>query len=214
MAGGASSTRIGRSAPSYQNGATGTLVRMTTGTLTRPTRPAAGPRSGAWVIDSTRATVAFSGKASFLTPTISARFLGVEGSVEVAETPDGVTGAVDVSVDVASLTTGNAAWDDLITTLDPFDAKHFPVAVYRSTGVEWTEGRATINGTLTLRGLTMPVTLTASYDVGRDGERMLVRAAGSVDRKAFGVSLDVPGCGKLLPRVMRLEIDVDVVLAA
>ena len=58
------------------------------------------------------------------------------------------------------------------------------------------------------------MTLTASYDVGRDGQRMLVRAAGSVDRKAFGVSLDMPGCGKLLPRVMRLEIDVDVVLAA
>jgi hypothetical protein len=43
---------------------------------------------------------------------------------------------------------------------------------------------------------------------------MLVRAAGSIDRKAFGISFDMPGCGKLVPRVMRLAIDVDVELAA
>jgi polyisoprenoid-binding protein YceI len=187
---------------------------MTTATLTRPAQAAAGPRIGAWVIDSTRAIVAFSGKASFLTPTISARFLGVEGSVEVAEASRGLSGTVEVSVDVTSMTTGNPVWDELITTVDPFDADHFPVAVYRSTSVEWVDGHATIDGTLTLRGVTRSVPLTASYDVARDGERMLVRAAGGVDRKAFGIAFDMPGCGKLLPRVVRLEIDVDVVLAA
>ena len=56
--------------------------------------------------------------------------------------------------------------------------------------------------------------LSASYDVARDGRRMLVRAAGSIDRKAFGISFDMPGGGKLVPRVMRLAIDVDVALAA
>ena len=187
---------------------------MTTSTLTRPARTATGPRSGAWAIDSTRAVVAFSGKASFLTPTISARFLGVEGSVEVADTSRGLAGTVDVAVDVTSLTTGNPVWDELIASFDPFDADHFPVAVYRSTRVEWSDGRAIIEGSLTLRGVTKAVPLSASYDVARDGERMLVRAAGSIDRKAFGVSFDLPGCGKLLPRVLRLEIDVDVVPAS
>jgi polyisoprenoid-binding protein YceI len=205
---------------------------MTTATLTRPARTArparpappappappartaTGPRSGAWVIDSTRAVAAFTGKASFLAPTISARFLGVDGSVEVAETARGLSGALDVAVDVTSMTTGNAAWDDLISSFDPFDSDHFPIAVYRSTRVEWTDGQARIDGTLTLRGVTRAVPLTASYTVARDGERMLVRAAGTVDRAAFGVPFDVPGCGKLLPRLLRLAIDVDVVLAA
>jgi polyisoprenoid-binding protein YceI len=187
---------------------------MTTTTLARPTRTATGPRSGAWVIDSTRAVVAFSGKASFVTPTISARFLGVEGSVEVAETTRGLAGAVDVAVDVTSMTTGNQVWDELISSFDPFDAQHFPVAVYRSNRVRWSEWQASIDGTLTLRGVTASVPLTASYDIARDGSRMLVRAAGTIDRKAFGVSFDMRGCGKLVPRVMRLAIDVDVVLAA
>jgi polyisoprenoid-binding protein YceI len=186
---------------------------MTTGTLTRPARSAVNPRTGAWLIDSTRAVVAFSGKASFLTPTINARFLGVAGSVNVAETPRGLHGAVDVSVDVKSMTTGNSTWDDLLTSLDPFHAARFPVAVYRSTRVQWTDGQARIDGTLTLRGVTRSVPLSASYDVARDGRRMLVRAAGSLDRQAFGISFDLPGGGKLVPRVMRLAIDVDAALA-
>jgi polyisoprenoid-binding protein YceI len=192
---------------------------MTTGTLTRPTQvarttaPAADPRAGTWLIDPTRAVVGFSGKASFLTPTINARFLGVTGSVQVADTTRGLVGAVDVSVDVTSLTTGNPAWDDLVSSLDPFDARRFPVAVYRSTSVRWTDGQATIDGTLTLRGVTRSVSLSAAYDVARGGRRMLVRAAGSIDRKAFGISFDLPGGGKLVPRVMRLAIDVDVALA-
>jgi polyisoprenoid-binding protein YceI len=186
---------------------------MTTATLTRATRTTTSPQSGTWVIDATRAVVAFSGKASFLAPTINARFVDVEGSVEVTETSRDLAGSVDVSVDVTSLTTGNSVWDELITSVDPFDANHFPIAVYRSTQVQWTDGQATIDGTLTLRGVTKTVPLTASYTLARDGERMLVRAAGSIDHKAFGISFNMPGCGKLVPRVMRLEIDVDVVLA-
>jgi polyisoprenoid-binding protein YceI len=187
---------------------------MTTETLTRPARTAAGPRTGTWLIDSSRAIVAFSGKASFLAPTINARFLGVEGAVDVVETPRGLSGAIDVSVDVTSMTSGNQSWDGVIASCDPFDAKHFPVAIYRSTSVAWADGQVLIDGTLTLRGVSKQVPLSASYDVARDGQRMLIRAAGSIDRKAFGISFDMPGCGKLVPRVMRLAIDVDVALAA
>jgi polyisoprenoid-binding protein YceI len=187
---------------------------MTTTTLTRPARTVTGPRSGAWVIDSNRAVAALTGRASFLAPTISARFLGVEGSVEVAETSRGLAGAVEVAVDVTSMSTGNAAWDELVTPFDPFDADHFPIAVYRSTQVEWTDRQARIDGALTMSGVTRAVPLTASYDVARSGERMLVRAAGTVDRNAFGISFDMPGWGRRVPRLMRLTIDVDAVLAA
>src|SRR5262245_17311753 len=82
-------------------------------------------RTGTWVVDSSRAVVAFSGKASFLTPTVSARFLGVTGSVTVPGN-DGrgyAGGEVDVEVDVRTLTTGNRAWDEAITALDPFDSR-------------------------------------------------------------------------------------------
>ena len=45
----------------------------------------------------------------------------------------------------------------------------------------------------------------------RGADRMMVRAGGTVDRQAFGLRFDVPGVGKLVPRQLRLEMDVDVV---
>jgi polyisoprenoid-binding protein YceI len=165
------------------------------------------PPGGTWVIDPARAVVAFSGRSSFLAPAISARFPEVAGTVEVGDEH-----SVRVEVDVTSMTTGNRAYDELISAFDPFDAARFPMAVYRSTAVAWTPEGARVDGDLTLRGVTRTVSLTATYDVGRHSDRMLVRAGGSVDREAFGVRFDVPGVGKLVPRVMRLDIDVDVVL--
>jgi polyisoprenoid-binding protein YceI len=196
---------------------------MATATATRPTRqtPAArpttavpaeatgwrvAPPAGTWAIDPSRAVVAFAGRTSFVSPTIRARFAEVGGTVEVGDEH-----AVRVDVDVTSMTTGNRAYDEVISAFDPFDAARHPMAVYRSSAVAWTPDGAVIDGSLTLRGVTRTVSLTATYDLGRGGDRMLVRAGGSVDREAFGVRFDVPGVGKLVPRIMRLEIDVDVV---
>ena len=187
---------------------------MATATATRPatagtrgTTPwRVAPPEGSWVIDPGRAVVAFSGRTSFVAPTIRARFPVVTGSVEV-----GPEHSVRVEVDVTSMTTGNRAYDEIISAFDPFDVARHPMAVYRSTTVAWTPEGAVIDGSLALRGVTRTVSLTATYDVGRSGDRMLVRAGGSIDRNAFGIRFDVPGVGKLVPRVMRLEIDVDVV---
>jgi polyisoprenoid-binding protein YceI len=172
------------------------------------------PPAGTWAIDPDRAVVAFSGRAGFLAPTISARFAAVSGAVTV-----GATHGVRVEVDVTSMTTGNRAWDEVIGAVDPFDTSRFPLAVYESTRVLWTAAGADIEGRLTLRGVTRPVALSASYQVGREvgsdagagPGRMMVRAGGTVDRQAFGLRFDVPGVGKLVPRQLRLEIDLDVV---
>jgi polyisoprenoid-binding protein YceI len=183
---------------------------MTTVTLNRPTAGwRVAPPEGVWAIDPNRATVAFSGRTSFLAPTISARFPDVSGTVEVGDEH-----SVRVEVDVTTMTTGNRAYDEVISAFDPFDSARFPVAVYRSSAVAWTPDGARIDGAMTLRGVTRPVSLTAAYDVGRRQDRMLVRAGGAVDRQAFGVRFDVPGVGKLVPRVLRLDIDIDVTRVA
>ena len=86
------------------------------------------PPAGTWAIDPGRAGVAFSGRAGFLAPTISARFATVSGEVTV-----GAEHGVRVEVDVTSMTTGNRAWDDVLGAVDPFDTGRFPLAVYEST---------------------------------------------------------------------------------
>ncbi|MDQ1602744.1 MAG: hypothetical protein QOE01_589 [Actinomycetota bacterium] len=169
-------------------------------------------RSGRWVIDPDRAFVGFSGRSSFITPTISARFSAVTGSIRVGANLS--VEDVAVEVDVTSMTSGNRAWDDLLGSLDPFDAGRHPIATYRSTYVRRGEGQADIEGVLTLRGVSRSLALTASYEVNRHADRLLVRASGTVNREEFGVRCDLPGVGKLVPGRLRLDIDVDALLAA
>jgi polyisoprenoid-binding protein YceI len=161
---------------------------------------------GSWVLDPTRTTVAFRGRASRLAPTFRAAFSAVTGCVDVA---DGARFAVDV--DVTSLTTGNAVWDDLLRQLDPFDAARHPVATYRGRADLWTGERAHVEGDLQLRGVLAPVPLAAA--VRRQYDEVIVTASGAVDRRAFGVRCDLPCVGRFVPSTLTLDIEVTAVRA-
>ena len=152
-----------------------------------------------WRVLPENACVMFRGRTSRFTPTVSARFTAVTGTVSEQ--------AVDVDVDVRSMTTGHRAYDDLLAVADPFDAGRHPVATYRSDAVLWREGQAVVHGALCLRGRTAPVQLQASYVVA-DGGLARLTATGRVDRRAFGLRLEVPGCGALVPSHLDLAIDV------
>ena len=152
-----------------------------------------------WRVRTDDACVLFRGRASRFLPTVQARFTHVSGTLSES--------SVDVDVDVRSLTTGNRAYDDLLAAADPFDASRHPVATYRSEGVLWVGDRAVVSGALSLRGRTASVQLQASYVVVQDGTARL-SATGRVDRRAFGLRLEVPGCGALVPSHLDLMIDV------
>ena len=150
--------------------------------------------------------VAFRGRASRFAPVVWARFAQVSGRVRLADRDSEVA----VDVDLSSMTTGNAAWDELLHALDPFDVRHHPVAAYRSDAVHVDDSRAEVEGTLSLCGRRSRVRLTGSHPV-LDDARARLTATGSVDRRAFGLRPDVPACRFLLPA--QLELHVDVVVA-
>ena len=166
----------------------------------------ATPRAGRWHIDPSTATVAFSGRATRFSPTVAARFTTVAGAVEAGHGPEDAV--VDVAVDVRSMTSGNRAWDDLVAAVDPFGAGQHPTARYTSTTVRWRRGLAFIDGDLEIRGVRRRVPLDAEHEVSACGSRLLVRASGEVDREAFGVRCDIPGAALIMPRRLRLSIDV------
>ena len=152
-----------------------------------------------WQVRTENACVLFRGRAARLLPTVQARFTSVTGTLSAT--------TVDVDVDVRSLTTGNRAYDELLAAADPFDAQRHPVASYRSEDVLWVGEDAVVSGSLQLRGRSAPVQLRATYAVVEDGVARL-SATGRVDRRAFGLRLDVPGCGGLVPSHLDLVIDV------
>jgi len=161
--------------------------------------------TGSWVLDPTRAVVAFSGRVSRLAPVFRAAFTKVSGCVVA-----GALTSMEIEVDVGSLTTGNRAWDDLLRTLDPFDVRHCPTATYSGSADLAVGSRVVVAGGLELRGVRQPVSLLAQLQQ-RGADEVVVTATGEVDRRAFGVRCDLPGIGRLVPAVMRLDITVTAV---
>jgi hypothetical protein len=73
--------------------------------------------------------------------------------------------------------------------------------------VHWQGTRAVVEGVLDLRGRSAPVRLLATCSESPDG-RARLSATGRIDRRLFGLRLEVPGCGALVPSHLDLTIDV------
>lgn len=102
------------------------------------------------------------------------------------------TGTVEVTTEVASVSTGNTKLDEHLQSPDFFDAKKYPEAVYKGT-VKFNGDQPTeIVGNLTLHGVTKPVTLKIDsfkcmpHPMFKR-EVCGVDAAGEFDRADFGV---------------------------
>ena len=71
------------------------------------------------------------------------------------------TGTVDVTVDPASVQTGNAKLDEHLKTPDFFDVEKYPTVTYKGTQIKFDGDKPVeVIGTLTIRGITKPVNLT------------------------------------------------------
>lgn len=122
-------------------------------------------------------------------------------------------GSVDVTVQVDSIDTGNAARNRDLMASSFFDAAKYPTMIYRSTKVVYRgKDRATVYGKLTLKGVTKPATLhvTRIYCAPNPfggGERCGFDAKGEINRTAFGVS----GDAGMIPDTVYLIINSDAV---
>ncbi len=101
--------------------------------------------------------------------------------------------AVEASIDLASVDTGNGDRDDHLRNADFFDVKNNPTMVFKSTGVKMdSEDEGKLMGTLTLNGKTLPVTLdlevngTVTDPWGND--RAGFSVSGKIDRRDWGLT--------------------------
>ncbi len=73
------------------------------------------------------------------------------------------TGSVDVTIDATSVNTGYPLFNQHIQGEDFFDTARYPTITYKSTKVNFDGDKpATIEGNLTVKGVTKPVTLTVT----------------------------------------------------
>lgn len=90
-----------------------------------------------------------------------ARFNDVTGKVVFDK--QAKTGSVDLVIDMKSVDTGFATFDEHIQAEDFFHTEKYPTATFKSTKVEFKDDKPSkVHGDLTIKGITKPVTLTVT----------------------------------------------------
>ena len=91
----------------------------------------------------------------------------------------------DVTVDLSSAKTGDNDRDNALPGPDFFDVAKYPQAHFVTTGFRQQGSQVIADGTLTLRGVSKPVSLNVSFKPQGSGATLDV--SGSVNRLDFGV---------------------------
>ena len=189
-------------------------------TSTAPTRTHDGqviPSAGVWEIDPGHTDLAFTGR-HFMVTKVRGRFTGVSGRVVVSH--DMADSSVEVDIDMASVESGSQVRDDHIRSADLFDVENHPTAHFRSTSVEWLGDRGTVNGDLTIHGVTRRVPLDVVFEGHvRDpwgGDRAVFSARTRVNREDFGITWNqaLEAGGLLVSREVQIDINLETVLSA
>ncbi|KTD03772.1 polyprenyl-pyrophosphate binding protein [Legionella geestiana] len=119
--------------------------------------------------------------------------------------------SVDVSIDIKNIVTGIPQLDEHLMGPMFFDVKKYPKATFKSTRVHVLDDkRAEVDGILTLRGVSKPVTLHVTMNrVGKNpiNDKMTVgfSATATIKRSDFGMNALVPNLGD----TVQLEIGVE-----
>lgn len=116
----------------------------------------------AWSLDPTHSEVGFKVKHMMFT-NVSGKFNSY--NVELSnEDDDFTTSEISFSADINSIDTNNADRDNHLKSGDFFDAEKFPNMTFKSTSVlKKSDSEYTVNGDLTIKDVTKPVTLSLEY---------------------------------------------------
>jgi polyisoprenoid-binding protein YceI len=179
---------------------------------------AAAPAVGAgaeWSIDSSHASAGFAIRHMMVNDVHGE--LGKITGKAVIDDQQPSRSKVEVEIDAAGVNTRDDKRDQHLRSPDFFDVQKFPQLRYRSTSVsKGKDGAWTVNGELTLHGVTRPVALQVSSltDTVQDpwgNERRGVHATASIDRKEFGLlwnaALDKGGA--VLGDTVQITIDLE-----
>lgn len=189
-------------------------------TTVLPTREVPGldlpvPTAGTYTVDTSHSELTFSVRHMMVSK-VRGRFGDVEGSLTFAEDP--LASSVAITIGVASIDTGTPDRDAHLTSPDFFDAETFPQITFRSTGVREVAGDTfVLDGDLTVRDVTRPVSFTATYNgVGRNPwGQVVVGFEGRIelDREDFGLTWNqaLETGGVLVGKVATIDIALEAI---
>ncbi len=171
--------------------------------------------SGDYTLDPSHTRIGFSARHAMVTK-VRGHFDEFEGSAHV-DTVTPSNSSVTVTIQAASVTTGNEQRDGHLKTPDFFDVANYPQITFVSTNVERDGGEWDITGDLTINGVTKSVTIPfeetgsakdpfGNTRVGFEGEITLDRTEWNL---SFNAALETGGV--LVSEKVKLEFDVSAI---
>ncbi len=170
---------------------------------------------GKWVIDASHSCASFSIRHMMVANT-SGMFSQMSGVIRF-DPPDLSGLAIELGIDVASLTTGYLKRDEHLMSEDFFDVEKHPKIIFRSATVEVLgEKRARVTGPLTMHGITRPVTAEIEYFgpvKSPFGGEITVgfQAKTSINREDFGLTWNevMEGGGVVVGKEVQITVEVE-----
>jgi len=148
-----------------------------------------GYRAGTWTLDPSHSEVTFSVRHMMISK-VRGTF-GMKSATLIApENP--LDAKVEASVDVTSIDTKDEGRDAHLRSADFFDTENFPTMEFVSTGARVENGDFFVDGDLTIRGVTKPVSF--EFEFGGFGQdpygnyKAGASASTTINREDFGLT--------------------------
>ncbi|WGD36422.1 YceI family protein [Lysinibacter sp. HNR] len=176
-----------------------------------------GYKAGTWSIDPTHSEISFSIRHLAISK-VKGKFENFDATFVTAENP--LESTVTASAEVVSINTNESNRDGHLRTGDFFDAEQFPHITFTSTGARHEGGEFKVDGELTIKGTTLPVTF--DFDFGGFGTdpygnyKAGFTATTVVKRESFGLTWNAPleAGGFLLGADVTITLDIQAALNA
>ena len=186
---------------------------METGTASA-TLSTEAPARTVWTIDPSHSVVEFAVK-HMMFATVKGRFAAFAGEV-VTHPEDPTEGEVSVTIDADSVDTRDAKRDEHLRSTDFFGVGDHPQIVFKSTRVEHEAGPGfKVHGELTMKGITRPVVLDATFNgsgVNPWGQTVASWSATTeIDREAWGMGFNaaLETGGVLVGTTIKLALEIE-----
>jgi polyisoprenoid-binding protein YceI len=174
------------------------------------------PEAGTWEIDPSHQSFEF--VARHLMAKVRGRFSGASGVATVADRPEDST--LEIEIDTTTVDTKDETRDAHMRSNDFFGVEDHPTISFRSTGVRpgKDENEWEVDGDLTIKGTTRPVTVNLEFLGGAidpwGNQRIgFSGVVPEVNREDWGLTWNAPleAGGFLLSKSVRLEIEAELI---
>jgi polyisoprenoid-binding protein YceI len=174
-----------------------------------------GYRTGTWQIDPVHSEVSFSVR-HLMVSKVRGYFTGFEATIVTAEVP--TDSAVTATIKLDSIDTRSEQRDNHIRSADFFDVEQHPTMTYRSTSLVADGDDWTVQGELSLHGVTKSVPLKLELNGFTadpyGGQRVGFSAKTEINRRDFGIDISMPmdGGGVVVGDKIAITLEIEAVL--